>query len=1041
MWSRRKKNNAPSSARISSLNKSSHVRRLLARTTREWRDTRRMSRASYRRFAACFTLVVACAAWAEIAPASHAQSIDAALSFRSWTQQKGLPSNEVTGLSRSRSGYLLVGTPNGVVRFDGQHFSAMAHTAETTVHDQGIATFASIPGSDDILAAPRVGGLLRLSGDDFTEQPLPERFAHLPIESLFFENDITLWIGFQGGFALRSQAGRIQVFDQSAGLSPHEPIQFARDGRGGIWLASGAFLARYEEGRLLETSAHTLESRERLRIASSRDEGPWVVVGENVSRFIEGELKPVARLERTTGAYYIQALLEDSAGNLWIGTRSRGLHRLTVDGALSHIDEAPEDISALVEDVAGNLWVGTASSGIMRIKAGVLSIFDRSAGFLEKRSLTLCRDHDGMLWFANRDGGIVFRDSSRGFAPFEPTRAWPDFSAYSVSPARDGGIWVTTTRGLLRVTIDGIQEDHSHDFLTGRAAPRVSLATQNGDLWLALETGGVCRIRDKQVTTIALPPEFSATRIRTLAEAPDGSLWAGCNDGRVLRLGANEVFASIDLGAAAATAGAIQALYFDERGSVWIGTQKGGLLRRNQQGVATVTTAQGLVSDNITQIIADDAGALWFGSTGAIFHIGIDELEKFFRGHSSRIYPVTIGPDEGLLEATCSAEYQPSVWKMDDGTLWFATRQGIVAINPAKVRHAPERPRVKITSAWLNETRLPLSPVTRAEPNPHLIELRYSAPNLSVPERVRMRYRLTGYDPDWIDGTSAASARYTRLPPGTYRFEVAALLAGVPGAESADSITVVVRAAWWQTLWFRLLSAAAAVALVVLVVRHVSHRRLQEKLARLERESALERERARIAENIHDDLGAGLTRISLLTQSGHDRAKQQLDRIYEIVGDLMQSMDEIVWAVNPTNDDLDNVANYIAEFAQSYLSDAGLRCRVKIPKALPHHALKTQFRHHLFLTCKEALNNVVKHAHATDVVLEIAVENDRLIVTITDNGVGLPEPAEKNSHRNGLKNMRSRVRAMGGEITFLRASPQGTIVTLVASLTPDVSAP
>jgi signal transduction histidine kinase len=235
--------------------------------------------------------------------------------------------------------------------------------------------------------------------------------------------------------------------------------------------------------------------------------------------------------------------------------------------------------------------------------------------------------------------------------------------------------------------------------------------------------------------------------------------------------------------------------------------------------------------------------------------------------------------------------------------------------------------------------------------------------------------------------------------------------------------------------------AACAVGVVVIVVRHVSHRRLLERLARLERETALERERTRIAHNIHDDLGAGLTRISLLTQSGHDKAKSQLDRIYDIVGDLIQSMDEIVWAVNPTNDDLENVANYLSEYAQGYLSDAGLRCRVRIPQALPAHVLTAQFRHHLFLTCKEALNNVVKHARATDVFIEINVVDEKLIVRIADNGVGLPPESARAAHRNGLNSMHARVREIGGDLDVSPAEDHGTVVTLTAHLSHPVFSP
>ena len=219
-------------------------------------------------------------------------------------------------------------------------------------------------------------------------------------------------------------------------------------------------------------------------------------------------------------------------------------------------------------------------------------------------------------------------------------------------------------------------------------------------------------------------------------------------------------------------------------------------------------------------------------------------------------------------------------------------------------------------------------------------------------------------------------------------------------------------------------------------VRRWSHRRLQRKLARLEHDSALGRERARIAQNLHDDLGARLTRISLLTQSAQkNEGELQLDKIYRTDSDLTQSMDEIVWAVNPKNDDLENIANYIAEFAQGYLSDVGLRCRVLLPDTLPAHKLGAQFRHHLFLTCKEALNNIAKHAHATDVVIELQVRGDDLILTITDNGIGLFNTTDIPSRRNGLKNMRSRMESIGGTFDILPAEPHGTTLSLTARLT------
>lgn len=961
--------------------------------------------------------------------------------FRSWTQQNGLPTNEVTGLSRSRSGYLFIGTPNGVVRFDGKRFTPVRHTAKTAQHDRGISAFANIPGSDDVLAAPRLGGLLRLSGDEISEQPLPTEFAQTPIEALFFENDITLWVGFKGGIAMRRQANRVEIFDPGAGLDAQEPIQFARDGAGAVWLASGAFLGRYEDGHLTKLPLQNLEKKISIRIVSSRQGGPWVVIGERVCKLTNNQLVELTRLSNATGAYYIQALLEDSKGALWIGTRSRGLHRITSEHKVETVPEAPSDISALLEDSVGNLWVGATSGGILRIKPGVLKVIDRSAGLVENRSLTLCRDDNNTLWFANRDGGIFFGSVDTPFTAFEPTRRWPDFSAYAITPAQSGGVWVTTSHGLLRITPNKIEDHLKLDYLTGRAAPHVAFTAKNGDLWLGLRDGGVCRLRGSDVRRFGVAEGLSAAIVRSLGEDAGGTIWAGCDDGSLYRLESETHFSPADLHSASDTAGAIQAILFDRDRAVWIGTQKAGLLRLDDRGIQRITTENGLVSENITQLIADDRDVLWIGSPGAISYVSFHELERYFDGSAPRIYPVALGPDEGLREATCSSEYQPAVWKTGDGLLWFATQQGVVAIDPTKTSSAPERARAVITSVWFDSQRKKASPTIRVSPDIHNIELLFSAPNLSTPDRVRLRYRLNGFEERWTEDAHDGAARYTHLPPGKYRFEIAAVLAGVPGAESGDSVTLDVQAAWWQTLWFRAAILCAGVGLVVIIVRHVSHRRLHEKLARLERESALDRERTRIAHNIHDDLGAGLTRISLLTQSGHDKANAQLERIYNIVGELIESMDEIVWAVNPTNDDLENVANYLSDYAQSYLSDAGVRCRMQIPKTLPPHVLTAQFRHHLFLTYKEALNNVVKHAHATDTSIEFSIINGLLKIEIADNGIGMRVSAAETSRRNGLKNMRARLHEIGGSLQISPAPGGGTIVTLTAPLSKSMTSP
>ncbi len=970
-----------------------------------------------------------------LAVTAAAQEPPPPFTVRAWTQQHGLPSNQVIGLSLSRSGHLYVGTPSGVVSFDGQRFTPLPRSADRAFSDFGLGALTNIPGSDDILVAPRTGGLLRLSGNAFIEQALPPELSDRPIQTFFYENADTLWMGFQGGFALRQSPGTKEFFGPSDGFSPHHPTQFARDGDGRVWLANGTVLVRYENGKLLPVPVRS--QKELLRIASAKKDGPWIVADEHLYKFENGAARNISRVNTATGAYFLQALMEDAHGALWLGTRSRGLRRMTPDLDVRRMLQAPEDISALLEDDDGNIWVGTTGGGLIRMSDSTLRTFDRSVGLVENRSLSVAQDDEGRMWFANRDGGVVHLNARGRFPSFEPTRRWDAFSAYAVAPAQKGGIWASTTHGLLLLKNSTIRKHYFPEFLLQWSAPRIILAAKNGDLWLALPSAGLCRVRGDEISRFDTGHGLPPSPILSLAEDASGRIWAGGENGQLFQMDEENRFASVSLTGTPGDHGALQSLYFDSAGACWIGTQREGILRRTSSGIHYVNTEGGLPTDNITQIIADDHGAMWFGSPGGIFHIRTTELDDFFAGRIPRLYPVLIGRDEGLAEVTAVSGHQPSVWKRKDGTLWFATRQGIVAIDPEKA-HRPCAPlRVNISRIRFNAISQKISKSIVVPSRTQTLDLQISTLHLSKPERARTRYRMLGFDDDWIDAGPDGAVRYVRLPPGKYRFEVSAHLAGVPDSDVGTHLAVHVEAPWWQTPWSRFIFATAFVASLVFAVRRWSQRRLKQKVSRLEQESALERERARIAQNIHDDLGAGLTRISLLTQSAQkNEGEAQLDKIYSTVSELTQSMDEIVWAVNPKNDDLENVANYIAEFAQSYLSDASIRCRVHFPESLPAHVVTAQFRHHLFLICKEALHNIVKHARATDVSIQLEVAENSITLTLSDNGIGIPAAPPAPSHRNGRNNMRARVDAIGGTLQISRASPHGTTITITAPLSP-----
>jgi len=289
------------------------------------------------------------------------------------------------------------------------------------------------------------------------------------------------------------------------------------------------------------------------------------------------------------------------------------------------------------------------------------------------------------------------------------------------------------------------------------------------------------------------------------------------------------------------------------------------------------------------------------------------------------------------------------------------------------------------------------------------------------------------------------------VPPGDYRFTVS--LSRPNGGFEQASIGLAVAPRFWQRGW---VSAAMGVGLLAAIggsVRFAENRRMKRRLKRLEQQNLLERERIRIAQDLHDEMGAKLCRISFLSEHakrfepGSAQSKEQIATIADDSRELLHSLDEIVWAVNPHNDTLEHVASYIGQYAQEYFQTTGIACTLDIAGGLPHQAVSSQVRHHLFLAVHEALTNVLKHSGATRVNVAVACHDSRLEIQVEDNGRGfvpparLPAPANGDDSGNGLRNMRQRIEAVGGECLMESAPGRGTTVKFILKMTTTNQAP
>jgi signal transduction histidine kinase len=476
----------------------------------------------------------------------------------------------------------------------------------------------------------------------------------------------------------------------------------------------------------------------------------------------------------------------------------------------------------------------------------------------------------------------------------------------------------------------------------------------------------------------------------------------------------------------------------------------------------------------ICHILDDRKGQFWISSQQGIFRVARAALEAAARAGHGSVPCITYGKFDGLPTVECSGNYSPAGWRSRDGRLWFATVKGVVSVQPDEVTINPLPPPVVIEKLLVDGVAtagLPVANLATPDesaamavrtdkglgvalgPGRHHLEFHFTGLSLRAPDKVQFQYMIEGLDRGWLDNGTKRTASYSYVPPGDYRFRVRACNNDGVWNETGAVLALSVVPYLWQTPWFLGGSALGLAALAGAIIRSVEKRRLQLRLARLERERAIERERSRIAQDIHDDLGASLTRITLLSEAVRDNqstsgvANPEVDQIYSTARELTRAMDEIVWAVNPQHDTLDSLATYLGKFAQDFLRAAGVRCRLDLPLQLPSMLLTSEVRHNLFLAFKESLHNAVKHSAASEVRIQLAVEPAMFTLSVEDNGHGIVPPGKSSAEPakatpgnriltgHGLINMRRRLQEISGRCDVESRPGGGTRIRFTVAVT------
>ncbi|MCW5555655.1 MAG: ATP-binding protein [Verrucomicrobiae bacterium] len=965
------------------------------------------------------------------------------LVVRTWGTEAGLPQNTVSAIVQTREGYLWLATREGLARFDGLRFTVFglregleSVAVQTLFEDrQGILWI----GTDG-------GGLSRLVAGRIETVPLPPLGAGGDsINALAEDAQGRLWVGTRAGLVVwdRDRFVPVPALAELSRTSIYALFQ-GRDGT--MWIATAvAGLFEFRNDRLTKCENPPGSARIAAYCLLEDQQGRlWAGIGNGmVLCRLNGQWRIYTQEDGVPYAY-ATCLTEAADGTIWLGSVDEGIHRLRGERFVAVSSEPvrlSNAIRALRFDREGNLWVGTRTSGLSRLNERKLIAVGAAQGLTNDFTRSVAETTDGTLWVGTTGGGL-YHGGVNGFEPFGTGGVFRFYSVVeSVLAARDGSLWWGGARALLRW-----QDGELAGCYTNLPWIREALVTalcedQREGLWIGTSLGRLVHFDGRQF--VEFPRGVARGPVTALALQPDGDLWVGSLAGGLKRVRADsEVVDSVTNGLLSA---AIRTLYLEADGTLWIGTAGGGLSRWRDGEVANFTSKQGLGADTISQIVEDEEGNLWLGCSRGILRVSKHHLNELAAGQRAFVHPRSFGLSDGMPVEECSSGFHPAGLKLRSGWLCFSTVRGLVFINPSAQETDLPPPAMLLEETVVDgQTRYPeiiggsgnggASRLhLRIPPGRRDVEINYTGLNFASPEKVRFRYRLDRYDGDWVEAGGRRTAYYSRLPPGDFTFRVMACNADTVWSPET-TLAITVQPYLWQTSWFLALAVLAGIASFAGLLRFIERRKYRQRLVLLETRHAVERERLRISQDMHDHIGGMLTQVSQLSDLGQAAAAPadshgHFVRIGTQARAAVQSLDEIVWATNPKNDNLPRFADYVSRYADEFFENSSVRCWQEMPPGLPHLPLRADLRHNVFLALKEALNNVLKHSGATQVWLRLTLDEESVRLEVEDNGRGF-NPHQPAPGGNGVENMKSRLAECGGRTELLSEPGRGTKVRL-----------
>ena len=941
---------------------------------------------------------------------------------RAWQTDSGLPQNTVHSITQTQDGYVWVATEEGLARFDGISFKIFDRQNTPALKSNDVRALLAAGKAGELWVCT-AAGVARLADGQWQTFTTADGLASDDVAAAYEDRAGAVWFATSAGLS-RYLDGKFTNFTKKDGLEGGGVLAVAEDAEGNLWVGTDEGLSRFGAGVFTTETTGDGPTRAVTAIALGGDGCLWLGTASGLSCLRDGRPHTFTTADGLPNDR-ITSLRAGGGGSLWVGTagglaRLRGGRFETFKGE----DDGLSDgiILSIFEDAEGSLWVGTESEGLTQLKDRKFTTYTTREGLASDLVKSIYEDRQGGVWVGTYGGGLsLLKDGS--VRNYTTEQGLASNIVLSLAEGADGELWVGTPDGLSRLrdgkfttytSADGLPNDFVRSIYADRA----------GALWVGTR-GGLARLKGEEFETYTTDEGLPDNFVGTIYEDASGVLWVGTLGGLSrFEAGRFKTYTTGD----GLSDNVVISIHGDAEGRLWIGTNGGGLNLFKDGRFTSFTTRDGLPNDTIYRVLEDGRGRLWMSCNKGVFRLDKSELEEFAAGRTHTLNPVVYGTADGMRTRECSGGGHPSAWRDHTGRLWFSTIKGVATIDP---EHMPTN--TQPPPAVVEQVRVDgevVAPNVRLQPGKSRFDFYYAGLSFVAPEKVRYRYKLEGFDRDWVDGGDRRVAYYTNLGPGDYTLKVIACNNDGVWSSQPATFQFQLKPHFYRTYWFY----ALVVVGLGLIGWQLYAMRLRQVRARY---GAVLQERNRIAREIHDNLAQEILGLSVQLEivartlaTAPDAARTHLDRARALVRSSVAEARRYVWDLRSQSLDERDLPAALAEMTRRLTAESGVQTQFSVGGTF--RPLAPQVENNLLRIGQEAVGNAVRHAQAKTVTVSLDFGAREVRLEVKDDGRGF-DAATYDGGRGGhfgLVGMRERAEQMGGSASVNSTPGAGTEVVV-----------